>query len=1130
MKIKNFFRLTILSFLLLALTTVGTSQTSGVQGQFNSINYGNGTIVVENSGFGAPNSSCSGLTRYTQLNSTPPGAIWECVSGTMVNTTFNPTVPGSIGFGTPSPAQFTILNVPDNAINVRAAPYNAVGDCSTDDHDAILAALTAAYSVTPRRALFFPRPPGGCYLTSTLPWFSISMYGVPSGIGNQTNHHIVKIQGKPGQDIFNYADPNTTNNTTPLNGYTVQDLEFIVDDSVDVSSSHPNRKLGRTIVDAAMTAGGYVLTSPAQAAFTKGDVGQQVFVGSVKSGGLLSTIVSYQSATQVTLADNATITASGASAYISIGGILANASVGNCAFAVDNYDGNPANWLGNPSNNMNNNSIWNNVLIYGLAGPRNNTCGIFYQPMGMPYNQVWNNSMINFLPYGFLSVPYTVNPGMGNGVGADYFQWYGGYLGGTFPFIMYNGGDNRIDQVQICSTNKPEVLATYSASETYPGDWYVHIPEDECQTGAGWRLEGKDHHFVQTELGGLASGSTFPVLWDATNSSCTECDVSGPLQINGNANRLEFLERADSYTLADNGFDNRIVTAEISNLYTNRRWMKIISKEETLGAKKGDFIQHGLGNFPYNNDNDMWLWPSDFGIPYGNYGPIVKDTTSDSGQYLPLGVNYPYGGGGFGLNANFLLVNGNTSVNPNYPVTQSTVWPASKLMVYIKGKCPTTQTVTGTIYAILLPSQSQTAVGYISGSCSSSYSVIAAVPVDFTSYAGGSVSFNFSITSEFDIAWIGARPWNFDLLVNGPIQQTSVSGGYILTEGQPTLTANRTILDPDGSGTRLVSGVNSAAVAINPTQYDLCGSLNGTSVTCNYNPQAITYPPNGTILSGSTVTFNWTPAVGSSNYYVHLGLTPGGTDYANATAVNSTSYTVYNIPTTGTTVYLEVVPVTGIGGKATATYTEASSALLAGYDVQVNTASPLTFKNSPCDHGVTTAGVMTCSDAGGITAVSFQTTGGGADTFAAIADPGSPVNGNDWYSSTTAYRRKFYANSTTQTYAWLSDLIPTTTVSSGTISQINANQYVICTTTCTVTPLAPIAGQQLCVRNGPGVSTVITLAALGSGNYYELTSHASWGTANHTVVSGGAATDSICLVGYDANHYAVFSYNGTWTD
>lgn len=105
-----------------------------------------------------------------------------------------------------------------------------------------------------------------------------------------------------------------------------------------------------------------------------------------------------------------------------------------------------------------------------------------------------------------------------------------------------------------------------------------------------------------------------------------------------------------------------------------------------------------------------------------------------------------------------------------------------------------------------------------------------------------------------------------------------------------------------------------------------------------------------------------------------------------------------------------------------------------------------------------------------------------------------------------------------------------TTVGSGAISVTANNAYVICSTTCAVTPLAPAAGQQLCVRNAPGSTTVITMAALGSGNYYELTTHAGWGTANHTIVSSGAATDSVCLVGYDANHYMIMSYVNSWTD
>ena len=108
---------------------------------------------------------------------------------------------------------------------------------------------------------------------------------------------------------------------------------------------------------------------------------------------------------------------------------------------------------------------------------------------------------------------------------------------------------------------------------------------------------------------------------------------------------------------------------------------------------------------------------------------------------------------------------------------------------------------------------------------------------------------------------------------------------------------------------------------------------------------------------------------------------------------------------------------------------------------------------------------------------------------------------------------------------------PTATVSSGSIAAVTTNNtYIICTTTCNVTPLDAAAGVQLSSAMLPGSATVITLNALGASNYYELTTHSAWGTANHNIVSGGAVTDSICLVGYDATHYAVMSYTGTWTD
>jgi hypothetical protein len=62
------------------------------------------------------------------------------------------------------------------------------------------------------------------------------------------------------------------------------------------------------------------------------------------------------------------------------------------------------------------------------------------------------------------------------------------------------------------------------------------------------------------------------------------------------------------------------------------------------------------------------------------------------------------------------------------------------------------------------------------------------------------------------------------------------------------------------------------------------------------------------------------------------------------------------------------------------------------------------------------------------------------------------------------------------------------------------------------------------------VTTVITLAALGSSAMYENTAGTAYGTAGTgTLVSGGAANDKICIVGLDSTHYLTLSYNGTWT-
>ena len=74
----------------------------------------------------------------------------------------------------------------------------------------------------------------------------------------------------------------------------------------------------------------------------------------------------------------------------------------------------------------------------------------------------------------------------------------------------------------------------------------------------------------------------------------------------------------------------------------------------------------------------------------------------------------------------------------------------------------------------------------------------------------------------------------------------------------------------------------------------------------------------------------------------------------------------------------------------------------------------------------------------------------------------------------------------------------------------------------------PAAGYEFCVRNDNNVATVITFAAITSVQF-ENTNFTSYKTANTSIVSGGAAGDKLCVMGRDATHYLVMSFNGTWS-
>jgi hypothetical protein len=106
---------------------------------------------------------------------------------------------------------------------------------------------------------------------------------------------------------------------------------------------------------------------------------------------------------------------------------------------------------------------------------------------------------------------------------------------------------------------------------------------------------------------------------------------------------------------------------------------------------------------------------------------------------------------------------------------------------------------------------------------------------------------------------------------------------------------------------------------------------------------------------------------------------------------------------------------------------------------------------------------------------------------------------------------------------------PTSLVAGTSGTLVAPREYFLCTSTCTITPPVPAAGYEFCVMNDDNVSTVITLAALGSGAKYESTARTGYGTAGTgTFVSAGAAADKVCLLGRDSTHYLTVSFNGSW--
>jgi len=66
----------------------------------------------------------------------------------------------------------------------------------------------------------------------------------------------------------------------------------------------------------------------------------------------------------------------------------------------------------------------------------------------------------------------------------------------------------------------------------------------------------------------------------------------------------------------------------------------------------------------------------------------------------------------------------------------------------------------------------------------------------------------------------------------------------------------------------------------------------------------ISTPVPGTTLAGSTVTFSWAAVAGADAYWVSVGKTRYGAQYADSGSLSGTSYTVSGLPTDGSSVHV----------------------------------------------------------------------------------------------------------------------------------------------------------------------------------------------------------------------------------
>jgi hypothetical protein len=755
------------------------------------------------------------------INSGTSGQIaYYTTSGTVIGgTSAVPLASGGTGATTAAGAVANVVNGENIAPSVSASKlspeldvtnpaYGAVGDCTgsgstascTDNCTPLTNAFSAARAANV--SVFFPinslSSGSTVYYTScTINPQGVSFHG-PTGSAGQSQVFVtgmlVSVRGAPGKDVFEVPDPGASAPALLSKGFSVRDIGINVDATVDASSSgsgsFPNRLPGRTCFDAVAN-GTAVITSAVQCQFQPGDVGQTILVNSVST-----TVASWQSVNQVTL--SATVTSgSSLTAYISVDGLSATQTIGNCGFAMD------ASGLAGGYGNGPLRADFTNVVIQLNGARTNNTCGYFFQGNAGPYQTKWDHDFAGG-EFGFVFAMPNTAAGQAGGYTCqgmcDFNEFDNTWITATYPWISYGGNADTIKAMQISDAiYGPQILTGNGLSgnsETdTPDEWSIDIPEMEgegtCPSSSTppttFRISGKIHTVERMATIYCSSGTQPTFQWDAAHSSISQLELAngGIFAVTGNHNTFNnpFYPNAPPPTYNITGDGNLLKTCTTSGQAFGQepgrcQYAGLINTGvpgSTFGPPKlargsvalnrtHDFIEKGAAAY-YFNDEDLWYWPDEL-MDANQITTVVNDSSSETGEALSIAGTSSYSL--FGADGTEWFYGSQV--------------PASKVRFYVmaKANAPISWNVNLASYS---SGSGYSTLCAISPTLTTSYAVYEC-DADATTYSGTSAYMSLGAAgagNTISVAWIGIKPWFSDLEINGPVNATNfqVSGSPV---------------------------------------------------------------------------------------------------------------------------------------------------------------------------------------------------------------------------------------------------------------------------------------------------------------------------------------------------------------